>query len=271
MVKKSGTSFFWSMRLLPTPKRNAMYTLYAFFRHIDDIVDGSLLSEQKIELINAWREELNNIYDKKVPTTDIGRKIYKNCMRFKLPKSEFVKMLDSISMDLPEPLKAPTIEDFNRYCRGVAGVPGNLTLRIAGCEDENLIEDLSTTLGRALQITNILRDVKDDAQADRIYIPEEMLEYAGISSRNPAMVLVDKNLAIAREKLSQLAEDDYKKALLLIKTLPPKTARQIKMIANVYKRYFDIMKNRGWEIISPKPKIGKINKLCLVLKAFFGK
>lgn len=271
MVKSSGTSFFWSMRLLPTPKRNAMYTLYAFFRHIDDIVDGNLPNEKKVELIKAWREELNNIYDKKVPTTDIGRKIYKNCMRFKLPKSEFIKMLDSISMDLPKPVQAPSIDDFNIYCRGVAGVPGNLTLRIAGCDDEELIEQLSTVLGRALQITNILRDVKEDAQADRIYIPCELLEYAGITSRKPAEVLVDKNLVVAREKLSQMAENDYKEALVLIKKLPNKSARQIKMIANIYKRYFDIMKNRGWEIISPKPKIGKINKLCIILKTFFGK
>jgi phytoene synthase len=248
-----------------------MYTIYAFFRHIDDIVDGDLPDKQKIVLLKAWREELDNIYDKKVPTTNIGRKIYKNCMRFKLPKSEFVKMLDSISMDLPTPIQAPDMENFNLYCRGVAGVPGNLTLRIFGCDDENLIERLSTSLGRALQITNILRDVKEDAQAQRIYIPQEMLEHAGILSRDPFTVLVDKNLAIAREQLSQIAEADYKYSFELIKKMPKKTVRQIRMIACIYRRYFDLMKNRGWEIISPKPKIGKLNKLYLIIRAFFGK
>ena len=142
MVKKSGTSFFWSMRLLPAAQRNAMYTIYAFFRHIDDIVDGEADMDEKLELINAWREELDNIYDKKLPTTDIGRKIYKNCMRFKLPKEEFIKMIDSISMDLPNPVQAPTMEKFNQYCRGVAGVPGNLSLRIFGCTDQQIIEEL---------------------------------------------------------------------------------------------------------------------------------
>ena len=152
MVKKSGTSFFWSMRLLPAAQRNAMYTIYAFFRHIDDIVDGEADMDEKLELINAWREELDNIYDKKLPTTDIGRKIYKNCMRFKLPKEEFIKMIDSISMDLPNPVQAPTMEKFNQYCRGVAGVPGNLSLRIFGCTDQQIIEELATTLGAALQL-----------------------------------------------------------------------------------------------------------------------
>ena len=271
MVKKSGTSFFWSMRMLPSPKRNAMYTIYAFFRHIDDIVDGDAPPEEKLELIEAWRQELDNIYDKKVPTTEIGRKIYKNCMRFKLPKEEFIKMLNSISMDLPIPIQAPSLEVFNEYCRGVAGVPGSLTLRIFGCEDNALIEKLSTTLGRALQITNILRDVKEDAQAQRLYIPTELLDKAGISSRDPETVLVDKNLAIAREELARIAEADYKTAFEDIKRLNKKAARPVRMIAYIYKRYFDIMKNRGWEIISPKPRISRPAKFCLAFKALLGK
>ena len=271
IVKKSGSSFFWSMRLLPTPKRNAMYTIYAFFRHLDDIVDGKDDVKKKMDLLNAWRTELNNIYDKKVPTTEIGRKIYKNCMRFKLPKSEFIKMLDSLSMDLPTPLQAPSLSEFNKYCRGVAGVPGNLTLRIFGCEDEEIIENLATSLGRALQITNILRDVKEDALLNRIYIPSEFLDKAGISSRDPETVLVDKNLMVAREELAQLAENDYKNAFAEIKKLPPKATRQIRLMAAVYKRYFDIMQKRGWEVISPKPMIGKFSKLCLLLRAFIGK
>lgn len=125
------------MRFLPKAKREAMYTLYAFCRHIDDIVDGDSSIAEKQELLQAWREELDNIYDKKVPATEIGRRIYKNCMRFKLPKSEFLRLIDSISMDVPNPVQAPRLSDFYRYCRGVAGVPGSLSLRIFGCSDEN--------------------------------------------------------------------------------------------------------------------------------------
>lgn len=112
IVKKSGTSFFWSMRMLPKAKREAMYTIYAFCRHIDDIVDGDSDMSEKQELLQAWREELDNIYDKKVPATEIGRRIYKNCMRFKLPKEEFMKLIDSISMDIPQPLQAPSLNEF---------------------------------------------------------------------------------------------------------------------------------------------------------------
>ncbi len=271
MVKKSGTSFFWGMRLLPSAKRNAMYTIYAFFRHIDDIVDGDAPVQEKIDLLDAWRQEIDNIYDKKVPTTDIGRKIYKNCMRFKLPKEEFIRMIDSISMDLPHPIQAPSIQKLYEYCRGVAGVPGSLSLRIFGCTDEKIIENLSFSLGTALQITNILRDVKEDAMSQRLYIPKEFLEKAGIQTTDPLSVIVNKNLALAREELAKIAHKCYDSAFEILKKLDKKTARPVRAIAYIYKRYFDIMQNRGWEVISPKPHLGRPLKLYLALKAFFGK
>lgn len=269
MVKKSGSSFFWSMRFLPIGKRNAMYTIYAFFRHIDDIIDGDKDVQEKIDLIEAWRQELDNIYDKKTPITEIGRKIYKNCMRFKLPKEEFIQLINSISMDIPNPLQAPSMEDFYTYCRGVAGVPGNLSLRIFGCEDENIIRDLSFSLGTALQITNILRDVKEDAQDGRLYIPKELLKKAGITSTEPLSVVVDKNLALAREELAKIAKENYEHAYKLIRKLDKKVARPVLMMAEIYKRYFDIMQNRGWEIISPKPQLSKMKKLSIALKTYF--
>lgn len=270
IVKKSGSSFFWSMRLLPKAKREAMYTIYAFCRHIDDIVDGPMPMKEKQDLLRAWREEIENIYNK-VPTTDIGRRIYKNCMRFHLPKSEFLKLIDSISMDVPQPLQAPKMTDFLKYCRGVAGVPGNLSLRIFGCQDEQLIEELATSLGNALQITNILRDIKEDAQSDRLYIPLEYLEKAEISSKNPNEVITDKNLSVAREELAKMAAEDYAKANQIIPFLDKKAARPVRAIAAIYKKYFDLMQNRGWEIISPKPNISKFNKFSLALRAYFGK
>ncbi len=254
---------------MPLAKRNAMYTIYAFCRHLDDIVDGDSDMAEKVELIDAWREELNNIYDKKAPVTEIGRKIYKNCMRFKLPKEELSRLIEAISMDIPNPVQAPSLEELYRYCRGVAGVPGSLSLRIFGCQDEELIAQLSDSLGTALQITNILRDVKEDAQINRLYIPREFLEKAGITSRDPLTVVVDKNLAIAREELAQIAIANFNRAQELMPKLDKKTARHVRMIERIYRRYFDIMQKRGWEIISPKPRLGKLSKFSIALRAYF--
>ena len=120
-------------------------------------------------------------------------------------------------------------------------------------------------------LTTILRDVRDDASLDRLYIPNEFLLKAGITSKDPTTIVIDKNLAVAREELSKIANENYIKAFELIKKLDKKIARNINAIFYIYKRYFDIMQNRGWEIISPKPQINKFTKLILVIKAFLGK
>lgn len=271
IVKKSGSSFFWGMHMLPTKERRAIYTLYAFCRHIDDIVDGNEAMSHKIELINAWKKEIDNIYDKKVPASCIGRNIYKNCMRFNIPKSDLTSLLSSISMDLPNPVQAPSMDDFYKYCQGVACAPGSMSLRVLGCKDEQLIKDLSTSLGLAMQVTNILRDVREDAMVDRLYIPKEFLLKAGIESVDPKEVIIDKNLSVAREELAKLAFKQYEKSFDLISKLDKKISRSIKALAYVYKRYFDIMQNRGWEVISPKPSISHFLKLLLVLKAYTGR
>ena len=125
-----------------------------------------------------------------------------------------------------------------------------------------MIEELSSSLGNALQITNILRDVKEDALSNRLYIPREFLQKAEITATDPRAVVTDKNLAIAREELAKIANEDFKKSYELIKYLDKKTARPVKIIAgNNFNR------TRGWEVISPKPTIGKFGKLALAVKA----
>lgn len=271
IVKKSGTSFFLGMSVLPSKERRAIYTLYAFCRHIDDIVDGNDSLSHKIELIEAWRKEIDNIYDKKVPASCIGRSIYKNCMRFNIPKTDLTSLVSSISMDLPKPIQAPDLNEFYRYCQGVACAPGSMSLRILGCKDETLIKDLSTSLGVAMQVTNVLRDVREDALSDRLYIPKEFLQKAGIETSDPKEVIVNKNLSVAREELAKIAVKSYEKAFELIGKLDKKMSRSIKALAYVYKRYFDIMQNRGWEVISPKPSLSCFIKMYLVFKAYTGR
>ena len=143
---------------------------------------------------------------------------------------------------------------------------GSLSLRVFGCTDENVIKELSTALGLSLQITTILINVKEDAQNDRLYIPQELLQKAGISATDPKSVVVDKNLARARRELAAIAAENYRKAYTILDGLDKKTARPLKLIADIYKRYFDIMEKRGWEIISPKPRVSKWRKLGILVK-----
>lgn len=261
-----GRTVFWGMKFLPKAKREALYTLFAFVRHLEDVMESPIDIEEKKEILSIWRQELDNIFDKKVPATDIGRRIYKNCMRFKLPKAEFLYLVDSISANIDTPLQAPSLKQLSGYCRGVGGMTGSLSLRVFGCRDEKIIKELSTSLGLALQITNILRNVKEDAQNDRLYIPMELLEKANITTTDPKSVVVDKNLAAARQELAAIAAENYQKAYEILGHLDKSTARPLRLIADLYKRYFDIMEKRGWEIISPKPRLNKFYKLQILLK-----
>lgn len=264
--KKTGTAVYLGMRLLPKAKREALYTLFAWARHLEEVVESPLSDTEKKEIMDGWRRELDNIFDKKVPVTDIGCRIYKNCMRFKLPKSEFINMLESITQNVKNPVQAPSLKQLTGYCRGVGGMAGSLSLRVFGCQDENMIKELSTSMGTALQITNILRNVKEDANNNRLYIPQELLAKAEINSTNPKTVLVDKNLAIAREELARIASENYKKTYDILSALDKNTGKPLLLIVDIYKKYFDMMEKRGWEIISPKPEVSKFYKLQALAK-----
>jgi len=257
--------------MLPKAKREALYTLIAFTNHLEEIMSAPSDVEEKKEILNLWREELDNIYDKKVPKTDIGRRIYKNCMRFKLPKEEFISLIESVAKNINNPIQAPSLKQFQGYCRNVGGMTSSLSLRVFGCNDEKIIKELSGSLGSALQITNILRNVKEDAAAGRLYIPRELLEKAGITSTDPKHVVVDKNLAIAREELARIADSDYEKVYELLNKLDKSASRPIRLITDIYKRHFDIMEKRGWEIISPKSHVNKLSKLKILLRSLLAR
>ena len=269
LVRKSQSSVFWCMRSLPKAEREAMYTLYAFCRHIDELMVSDMPIKEKENLLNAWREELDNIYDKNVPSTNIGRKIYKNCMRFNLAKESFAAILDSAELNALKPLVAPESEIFEKYIYGIAIVPVELSLKIMGEKKNTVCHELSHNLGSALIITSILRDIKSDAHKNRLYFPAEILEKAGVVINLPISMAEDKNLIAAREELSKRAAKSFKKVERLLDKMSRKKYLPLRFINNISYCYFDKMQMRGWEIISPKPKIGVLEKLKIVWRTIF--
>lgn len=271
MIRKSQATMFWCMQGLPKAKREAIYTIYAFCKHIDNIIESKLPQSEKIELLNAWKQELENIYVKKVPVSNIGRKIYKNCMRFKIKKEDFSEILNSALLDFPKPLQAPSYEVFHKYCYGTYEIPAYITLQIMGCMEEQQMRDLAKSLGRAIYVTRILKDIKEDAMENHLYLPKELLEKAGIFNVNPLAVVTDKNLISVREHLARNTVADFDKAFSILQKSNKKITRPLNFILNIYKRYFDIMQNRGWEIISPKPIIKICDKIAIALNTVLKK
>ena len=268
IVRKNHSAVFWCTRHYPKAKREAVYTLYALIKHFDDLSYSSLSKDDKKEILAAWNREISNIYDKKVPETDIGRKIYKNCMRFKVKRESLSAILDSFSMDCPTPLTRPNIEEFEKYCYGIAQTPSYLILKIIAEFDEDTTKALASAIGKAVEITNMLKDIKENMLSGHIYIPEEYLQKAEISSTlSPKEVLTHPNLYIARQCLADLARASYNEAYRLLEENNNKNSKPIVYMLNLYYRYFELMDNRGWEIISPKPKIKLVDSIWLIIKA----
>lgn len=269
LIKKSQSSVFWCMRSLPKPEREAMYTLYAFCRHIDDIMISDMPAKEKENLLGAWREELNNIYDKNVPSTNIGRKIYKNCMRFDLKKESFMAILQSAELNAIKPLIAPKLDIFERYVYGIAEVPIELSLKIMGEEKSNVRKELAHNLGSAIIITSIVREIKSDAKKERFYFPAEILEKTGVAITLPISMAEDKNLISAREELAKIAAKNFRNAERLLDKMSRKKYLPLRFINNISRCYFDKMQKRGWEVISPKPKISNLEKIRIVWNTIF--
>ncbi|MBR1915938.1 MAG: squalene/phytoene synthase family protein [Alphaproteobacteria bacterium] len=269
IVRKSEASLFWYFRALPKAKREAIYTLCAFCFHIEQIVAGNLDDAKKQDLLKAWQIELDNIYDKKVPETSIGRKIYKNCMRFKIKKKDFAAILDAALLDFPTPLQAPSQKVFDAYCNGSSVAPIYIMLLIMGELKEASMRTLSQNLGKAIELTNILRNIKDDALDGHLYIPRELLQEYAINQTDPMSVVTHKNLPPVREKLALEASKCFDKAHKLIFSSDKKSTRILRFIFHIYDRYFEIMQHRGFEIISPKPKIKRLDKIAIAFNSIF--
>jgi len=269
IVRRSQPSLFWCMRGIEKANREAMFTVFAFCRHLDSILRSDMTPEDKKDWLNTWQEELDNIYDKKVPTTNIGRKIYKNCIRFDLPKSAWNKILQAALLDAGDTQFSPSAEVFEQYVDGMAVMPLHLLLMIVASEHPRVNQELAKSLGYAVFITSTLRDVKGDSKRNRMYIPQEVLQQAGVKIAEPRDMIEDKNLPQAREILSKQAEIGFNKAKRLLSKMDKKRTLPLRLMLNRTQELFNIMQKRGWEIISPKPKLNWLKRMHILYRTIF--
>ncbi len=269
IVRKSQPTVFWSMRGLPKSQREAIYTVFAFCRHIDGLRNSSLLPDEKLKLLRVWREEFDNIYDKNTPATDIGKKIYKNCLRFNLPRELLEKILDSAFLDVPTPVFAPKIEDFRQYIDGSAIVPFYISFKIIGCGNDYILHKLAENLGYAISITYMLRNVKKDCCSGRVFIPQELLQQANINSKNARSVLEDKNLGIAREFMALEAQKSFHQADKILEKMEHSKVMPFIFIKNICEYHLELMGKRGWNNVSANIRTSLYKYLKIVVETLF--
>jgi presqualene diphosphate synthase len=207
---QAKSSFSLGMKLLSRPRREAMRSVYAFCRVVDDIADGPLPAEGKRAMLADWRAEVERLYAG-APRSAIGRALAAPIERHELPKAEFLMMIEGMEMDADGPIVAPPMRELSRYNRRVAGSVGLLSMRIFGAWRGDPSHLFALALADALQMTNILRDVEEDARVGRIYLPAEALARAGVTP-DCATIADDPGLPEARAALGGLARAAFDRA-----------------------------------------------------------
>ena len=247
VVRRSRSSFTLGMCLLPRIKRYGMYAIYAFAREVDDIADSHHPQAKKLAQLTEWRDQIQRLFQGK-PDHITARALLDPVHRFHLAQEEFFALIDGVEMDAREEMYAPTYECLKLYCRRVAGAVGMLSLPIFGVSGIHA-ERFALSLGFAFQLTNILRDIDEDAVRQRIYLPRNLFEKYGLNPYHEDPVYLVSQAPIDRmcQELRQEAYCHYRKAEQARKHLPRSAIYPALLMWGVYGRLLTKLERRGWK------------------------
>jgi presqualene diphosphate synthase len=241
--RASGSSFYTAMRILPQAQREAMYEIYSFCRRVDDIADSSGPRGERLAQLAAWRDEIDALYRGKIGPNVAG--LAPPVRDFDLAREDFLAIIDGMEMDALDDIRAPTMATLDLYCDRVASAVGRLSVRVFGLEREAGIR-LAHHLGRALQLTNILRDLDEDAAVGRLYLPQEALRQAGIATTDPVSVLSNPELAQVCAVLVERARGHFAEADDTMAKSPRKAVRAPRIMGAVYRSILERLAARGF-------------------------
>jgi phytoene synthase len=264
VVASSGTSFYWGMRLLKLHKREAMFAIYAFCREVDDIADSDAPPASKQAALAGWRSEIEALYAGR-PSRPTSLALALPVERFDLPRAEFDAMIDGMEMDATAALRAPPMALLERYCRCVAGAVGVLSVRVFGARSPDR-EAGAVALGDALQLTNILRDLAEDAEIGRLYLPRELLDRHGITTDEPAAVLGDPALPAVCRELAARAARRFDDADRWLAQEQRKDVRPALIMRGVYRLTLKRLVEDDWRQLDPPVRVSKALRLWVAIR-----
>lgn len=263
-VAAAGTSFYWAMRLLPRARREGMYAVYAFCREVDDIADDERPVAVKRAALAAWREEIAALYQG-APRRPVARALLPAVARYGLRREDFLAVIDGMEMDASQDIRAPDLATLDLYCARVAGAVGHLSVQVFGDASENA-HAVADSLGRALQLTNILRDLDEDARRNRLYLPRELLDRHGIRQSDPPAVLRHPALPAVCRDLAALAEGHFRQAARAMALCARRAMRPAAVMAAFYHATLEALLKADWRHPERRVRLSKARKFWLVLR-----
>lgn len=241
--RRSGSSFYAAMRILPAPQRAAMYEIYAFCRAVDDLADEPGPLDLRQVGMARWRGTLARIYaGEDIPSL---RGLVTAIRSFDLQQADFVAVIDGMEMDLLEDIQAPPFATLDLYCDRVASAVGRLAVRVFGVPASEG-PSLAHHLGRAFQFTNILRDIDEDAGIGRLYLAREDLQGAGITATDPRTVVAAPALGAACAPLVQRAQGHFAEGRRIMARCSRRSVKAPRIMADVYGAILESVVARGF-------------------------
>jgi presqualene diphosphate synthase len=266
----SGSSFYAAMRVMPKAERAAMFAIYSYCRMVDDIADdGTRPRAARAMELDRWRDDLGALYAGR-PAGRAGF-LKEAVQEFGLRQADFLAVIDGMAMDVAADIRAPDLETLDLYCDRVAGAVGRLSIRIFGMEEGPGLQ-LAHRLGHALQLTNILRDLDEDAAIGRLYLPREMLMKAGIATTDPTAAIGDPRVDGACRALAAQALDHFVAADRLLRSRPRGRLLAPRLMSAVYRTMLQEMLAEGWAPPRRRVRIAKPRLLWIVVRcSVFGR
>ena len=259
----SGSSFYAAMRILPRDQREAMFQIYSFCRQVDDIADSDGPRPERLAALQQWRDDIDALYRGDPPAR--LRDYASSVRRFDLKREDFLAIVDGMEMDVPQDIRAPDLATLDLYCDRVASAVGRLSVRVFGlAQDDGIL--LAHHLGRALQLTNILRDIDEDAGIGRLYLPSEILLHAGITSTDPLRVIADPALPKACAPLVERARTHFGKADEIMSRNSRRVVRAPRIMSKYYRAILELLVTRGFAAPRAPVRLNKLARIAIILR-----
>ncbi|MFS3135227.1 presqualene diphosphate synthase HpnD [Gluconacetobacter sacchari] len=267
VVSASGTSFGKGMRILPPDRRYGMYAVYAFCRLVDDVADDDGAAEDKAARLEVWRQRIAGLYEGR--TNDaLDRVLAVVIGRFALRQADFDAVIDGMMMDARGPVVAPDEATFDLYCDRVASAVGRLSVRVFGDASEEA-DRVAYHLGRALQITNILRDVAEDSRLGRLYLPRELLARFNVPL-DPERAPRARGLEGVCRVLAGRARDHFRAAHRAMARCNRQAMRPARLMGATYGAILTAQERQGWRHPERRVSLSRPRKLLIAARALVG-
>ena len=263
LVRAAGTSFYRGMRVLPPDRRAAMYAIYAFCRIVDDIADSDGDFAGKRPELDAWHVRVAGLWR---GTTDgpVTRVLARAVAAFPLREPDFHAVIDGMQMDCERAIVAPDMATLDLYCDRVAVAVGRLSVRAFG-DASDAADEVAHGLGRALQLTNILRDLHEDAGRGRLYLPREWLDAAGVPHQ-PAAALAHPRVGDVCARIADRARGHFADAASAMRRCEPRAMRPARLMGATYRAILGRVERRGWRDLDRPAKLARWQKLWIALR-----